>query len=306
MTLQGWYQVAYERDLHQVLTPAQVGEVLLVLVSSSAGVRAFQGICPHRGAHLAHGGKLMSNNTILCPFHHFAIGLDDFSVDCFKIRQFSTLVIGGLVFVRIAESYESESYENGLEQLLTKLDESACFIPGFMMELQAPAELVIENAFDSMHFQPVHNIYNNPHLTQLPSEDGEFSASGIFVLPASPWQKTQSPEKTLQIPYRAQAFSPGLVISAMAGNHPYWVITSATPIDSTSCIIRLSIAVPVADHTPPDPHLCQYLLQQCRAGIEKDRLIWENMQFDAPPQTVPEDVLILAFREYCQSFSEAS
>src|SRR5690349_2576663 len=60
MYSKGWFQVAFERDLAGDLTPASIGTVRLVLARMASGVRAFAADCPHRGAHLALGGRLDS------------------------------------------------------------------------------------------------------------------------------------------------------------------------------------------------------------------------------------------------------
>src|SRR5689334_9118972 len=58
MIYNGWYQVAFERDLTADVTPANIGTHPLALVRTETGVRAVDGVCPHRGAHLGYGGKL--------------------------------------------------------------------------------------------------------------------------------------------------------------------------------------------------------------------------------------------------------
>lgn len=300
MLLHGWYQVAFERDLNSPLVPVLVGETPVLLVRNAETVRAFDGICPHRGANLAIGGQLLEN-AILCPFHHFKISLVSSSTGQFCLQEFPTLMVGGLVFVRL-----SSQFENGLTQLLSDLDQSAYFIPGFTTSIDAPAELIIENAFDGLHFQPVHGTYNCPKLTRLNSQWGEFRASSLFELPPSPWQKAHPASTQMQVPYVAQAFSPGVVVSSMAGKHPYQVITSATPTSTTSSIVRLSIVVSAHQQASPEPDLCRYLLQQCKAGIEKDRVIWENMKIDTPCQFDDQDDIVKAFQAYCQSFRETS
>ena len=142
----GWYQVAFEGELREKLTATKIGALPLVLVRDFNGVRAFDAICPHRGAHLAYGGKL-DRNVIICPFHGRRISLDQDSECRFKIRGYRTLAIGGLSFVLL-----DERHENGFSALLERLNETHFFVQGFTVTALAPAELVIENGFDRLHF----------------------------------------------------------------------------------------------------------------------------------------------------------
>ena len=54
----GWYQAACEQDLGEGLTPVSFGSRRLMAVKRDGTVRVFDAVCPHRGASLAHGGKL--------------------------------------------------------------------------------------------------------------------------------------------------------------------------------------------------------------------------------------------------------
>src|SRR4051794_27985129 len=94
----GWHQVAFERELRETLTPVSIGNVPLVLVRGPNGIQAVDAICPHRGAHLAYGGRVDAD-TIICPFHGHRIGLGAASECHYQVRTYQTLSISGLVFV---------------------------------------------------------------------------------------------------------------------------------------------------------------------------------------------------------------
>lgn len=54
----GWTQVAFRRDLRDGLNVVNIGKRPVLLVRTEAGVEAYRGTCPHRGASLGHGGRL--------------------------------------------------------------------------------------------------------------------------------------------------------------------------------------------------------------------------------------------------------
>src|SRR4051812_7091142 len=79
----GWYQVTFERDLTGDVTPAAMAGARLVLVRTARGLLAADAVCPHRGAHLALGGRL-DGESIVCPMHGYRISLGGPSDGAFR------------------------------------------------------------------------------------------------------------------------------------------------------------------------------------------------------------------------------
>lgn len=293
----GWFKVAFERDLKETLTPAAIGTTRLVLVRTEAGIRAYHADCPHRGAHLAYGGRLYQE-SIVCPFHGYRIGLGcEEEPHGFQVRAFPTLVVGGLIFVRL-----STAYENGLTAALEQLAESHFFVPGFEMHVRAPAPLIVENGFDNRHFRAVHHIETD-HFEVREASEGSLCVESVFAFPETPWLKGSSGERFIRAPFVAHAYSPCLIVSHLSGASPYTVITGATPTPEGGTVIRLSLALPTASYgNPPPAQFYQYLLEMSRNGLEDDRLMWDNLSPTAPHRYVGPDAAVMAFQHYCRRF----
>ncbi len=296
MERQGWYQVAFERDLAEELTAAAVGSAPLALLRSPDGIRAFDAVCPHRGANLACNGRV-ADGEFVCPFHGYRVGLGRDSADGYGAREYPALSAGGLVFVRL-----SEEHECGLPRLLEELSRSYQLIPGFETQVRAPAEIVIENGFDSAHFRTVHGIQNEPEFSLLAEPAGALVVEGAFEYPLPPWQRGEGGQGAVRVPYVARAFSPFLAVTHLGGNNPYWVITGATPTQDGSCIVRLSVALPRAAGDAAAAVFSHHLLHYSRAGLEQDRLLWENLSPAARPRFTRRDAAVLAFRKFCRAF----
>jgi 3-ketosteroid 9alpha-monooxygenase subunit A len=294
----GWYLAAFEGDLKVPLTPVHIGDAPLMLVCDGQTVRAFDAVCPHRGANLAIGGRL-DRDAVICPFHGRRITLREQPVGGYCVREYPVLGYGGMFFVRC-----SDAHENGLETLLEKLVEDHVFFPCFAMEVRARADLVTENAFDESHFRPVHGVRTDPFQTyQTPG--GALVAETSFEMPVNAWQMGDGRGSLVRVPFTAHAFSPHLVATHLGGAHPYWAITGATPVPGGSCVVRFSVALPSGRdpmHPRPSPERVRYLAQQSRGGIEQDQVVWENLQPPAQPRYGPEDVAVVAFRDYCRQF----
>jgi 3-ketosteroid 9alpha-monooxygenase subunit A len=296
-TYASWYQVAFATDLSSTITLVRVGALGLLLLTHSEGkVQAFGSTCPHRGANLALGGVL-DGDAIICPFHGFRIKLGSEYGERFCVPEFSTMSAGGLIFVRLGNGPD-----HGFMARMKALEQSCGVVPGFTMSASVDHAMVIENAYDGAHFRAVHKVRNEPRIDLSEGAGGELIGSGSFRVPRSSWQRGAHPGEDVVVPFIARAYSPGIVVFEMGGNHPYTVITSATPTE-TGCVIRLSLAVPRGeDGALPDERLCQYLIAQSRKGLEADRVIWESLSPDHPDHWTEHDEGVMGFRRFCLRF----
>jgi phenylpropionate dioxygenase-like ring-hydroxylating dioxygenase large terminal subunit len=295
----GWFQIAFDSDVTSDVSATSIGPRKLVIVRTPEGVRVADAICPHRGANLAFGG-LYRQGALLCPFHGHRIALGSVSAPQYCVREYKTASLGKLLFVQL-----SEHEDNGFARKMAVLSSETMLVPGFSLKVRAAPDIVIENAFDQTHFGPVHGIKVEGSFRMLPSQCGEFAVEGVFTLPPSNWQRTQTEEHAGRVDFVARAFSPGLVVSELTGPHPYTVITAATPCSDGSCIIRLSLGIPLPEAATPDrDSLIEFLLRRSRSGLDRDRVVWEHMSPGISPQYMDADETVVAFRHFCVRFTE--
>src|SRR6266513_2805082 len=101
MYLHGWYQIAFERELADGLTPLHFGQLRLMALKQNGSIRILDATCPHRGAHLAYGGKLCGDHVV-CAFHGEKIHLGKInSESC--VRDYACHAGDGMVFVRLSD-----------------------------------------------------------------------------------------------------------------------------------------------------------------------------------------------------------
>lgn len=292
----GWFQLANISDIPVGISGANVGELHLAIVKTEDKVAVYPAYCPHRGAHLPTGGQLVGDQCIRCPFHHYQIGLDIESVDGFKLNRLPDLQISGLLFVRL-----SEQFENGLTSKLNDLLQDHVFIPGFSLDINASAELVIENGFDGKHFPAVHGISTEP-FTIAEGAGGTLEVQSTFHVPNETWFITKQGDRTRPVTYEGLGFSPGVFLSVMGGAKPYAVLSTATP-HAEGCTYRITLLLPRATYgDSPDPVFVQQLLAYSREGLEKDQEIWRNINADVVPGFTDEDECVLAFQRFCRDF----
>jgi nitrite reductase/ring-hydroxylating ferredoxin subunit len=299
----GWYQLAFERDLTPPLTPLSFGGRALMAVWSptSGPPRILDAVCPHRGAHLARGGRL-AGEVIVCPFHAYRIGLGKESRDGFCVREYRSLLRGGGLFARLSDRDEVD-FPEALEALAA----GHTFVPGFEMTARTTIDVVIENGFDNAHFRSVHGLMSLPELAVRTGPFGELLAEGHFEIPRTGWYEPPGAEsRNLRARYVAHAFSPGVFLAELEGDPPYRyrILTTASPAEAPrECTIRLTLLLPQdPGGAGDDERFVQELIEHSRAGLEQDRLIWDHLAPGHVPQLTAADQAAAAFAEFCRRF----
>lgn len=292
----GWFQVAFELEIPEGLSAVSIGNQRLILLRVGEKLRAFAGDCPHRGASLACGGRLLHDDSIICPFHGYRIGLGKINKNLFSVQEYPLLSFGGMVFVQIS----SDPYDKGWPQYAERFVAENVFINGFELRIQAPMETVIENAFDQHHFFAVHGIPTD-HFEVHHGEFGELIVKSTFYLPTIASESNNKEAAATQ--YRAIVISPGLSAVELKGTSNYMVITGATDIGNGECIIRLTLAFPKSQFGDAVPaEVYEPLLKHSRRGLEQDQVIWESLTSSIIPDWTLDDASVLTFFKFCETF----
>jgi len=149
----GWYQIAFERDLQADVSSVPVGDRRLLIVRSGGEINVYDAVCPHRGADLGVGGKLLDPRVLTCPYHGHRIALGGEGGGPYCVAKYPSLVRSGLIFALVGD------FEVGkLPDMLDYLERTHKIFAGFTKTIKVPPEMVIENAFDWAHFPPVHDV----------------------------------------------------------------------------------------------------------------------------------------------------
>jgi len=278
-----------------------------LIVRHQGQINVFDATCPHRGADLGVGGKLVSARVVTCPYHGHRIALGGDGNGPYCVRQYPALVRGGLIFALIGD------FEPGkLPEMLDDIERTRSIFPGFTKTIKVPPQMVIENAFDWAHFGPVHKVLKVEHGPPT-VEDGVFTAATTLRVGPSMWQGTGGDQQAddeatwIDVPLLARAYSPNLTITQVAvggGDHPHIVIASAVPMLDGTSTIRLSVALPRPAEGEEAPRaLADLILKWEDMGLEQDRPVWENLALDIDPRYTAEDANVLQYRQFCERFS---
>jgi nitrite reductase/ring-hydroxylating ferredoxin subunit len=289
---EGWYLLALTPELDGEITPLSVGTRALLAVRDDADrIRVFDAYCPHRGAHLGYGGKLVGG-CVICPFHGRRIRLGT-GAGRMAVREYHTLRCGEAVFVRLADN---PSDERGFERAMRELTERRPLVAAVTQAVRVPTDLVVENAFDVDHFGAVHGVPRTVGMHISPGESGELVIDGEFETRVPPWQRPAG--GIVRSRFLARAFSPSVVVTALgAEGEAHLVVTGATP-SADGSIARIAIGV-----AGGEPATVDGLVAGARRAIIQDATVWDHLDLSAAAQLDSRDRQVIVFRRFCATFA---
>ncbi|MFG2983207.1 Rieske 2Fe-2S domain-containing protein [Streptomyces sp. NPDC048258] len=290
----GWYLPAFLSELTQDVSPLDIGDRRLVAVRSGGAVRVFDADCPHRGAHLGHGGQL-ADGCLVCPFHGLRVSLGGADPKR-SVREHQVIVAGDALFVRLSDE---PGDDRGFTRAIAELSDTHPLVPAVTEPMRAPAELVVENAFDTDHFTALHKVYAVRGMAHHLGDDGELVMDGEFPMPASPWQGGGRPDGGGYVPrFYARAFSPHVVVTLFGPpEQAHAIVTAAVPDAAGGCVVRVAIGVREGHEGD-----LSMLIAGSKRALAEDLAVWEHLNPRAVPNYGPRDAGVAAFRAFCAGF----
>lgn len=275
----GWYLAAHASEVEKGVRPLSFGSQRWLSVREGDRINVFDATCPHRGAHLGHGGRL-DGDCLICPFHGRRVGLGE-SRRLYHVAEHPSLLLGDLLFVRFGTEPEAE---HGFTQAITTYAGERDLIEVLRKEVEISGEVVIENAFDAEHFESLHHMKGTAQFRIAPSEDGELALSGTIG-------------RAGEVGFFARAFSPTLVISELQFRQRTQVIITGTVPTATGCTVRMGYAV-----RPEDAQLAPYWALGTKAGFLQDLAVWNYLDEHMTPLLGSADEPLRAFGEFVARF----
>ena len=165
----GWYRVADEVDVldGKPLPVTALGEELIVFRGRDSGrVAVLDAHCPHMGAHLGAGGKVLGD-CVVCPFHEWTFDAEGRVADVpwldepprkVRLQQWPTRIVHGMIWIyydagdpgRGQPPYEPEPVPDIADGTLVRRGEhKARDVAMHLVEFA-------ENSVDFQHFSRLH------------------------------------------------------------------------------------------------------------------------------------------------------
>jgi len=298
----GWFAVAWSRDLD----PGQVERVRcfddeLVLFRTRAGqAKVLSAYCPHLGAHLAEGGRVIGD-SVRCPFHGWQF--DGTTGECVEIpyckriptrarvRAWPVVERNRMIMVWHHAEGKPPTWE---VPVVTQLDD-ADWADARTFDIEVPVHMqdMAENNLDPVHFHYVHGMASVPDCEIEYQDDGRFLRAVSHLE-----QETQF--GTFEMTLVRDTWGLGLssVESRGIPGVGLFMFSSTTPVDRRNTISRWLLmatknAIDVAG---------EEWFSGITDGVMDDWRVWTNKAHVANPVFCEGDTFLAEFRRWTKQF----
>lgn len=310
----GWYAVAYSTDLAvgEVKPIEYVGREMVLFRTESGTPKIVDAYCPHLGAHLGHGGKVVGD-TIACPFHGWQFNGEGY---CEEVPYAKNMppkadgkqVLGAYPTVEKNQIIWVWYHPEGVAPLFEVID-----VPEVSDEdwgelqfhdwiVNTHIQETAENAADAAHFRYVHNAQNVPigevthdgyqrhaHFemkTPAIDEDGNIDETG------TKWKDSYLDTSNN---------GPGQTWQRFTGFFETIMMGSITPISQNQLHMRFAFSQHKA-LSDMQKVMAQAMIDDICMQVQQDMPIWNNKIYKPEPILCDGDGPINQYRKWFGQF----
>jgi nitrite reductase/ring-hydroxylating ferredoxin subunit len=314
----GWYIIATSTELkpYEILSKTFMGEEIVLFRTESGKVSAMYAYCPHLGAHLGLGGKIVGEN-IKCPFHHFEF---DVTGTCVKTGyntpppkcKTSTWLIqekNGLLIIW------HDAKKNSPEWEIPELDWTDWSpLISDNLQLKSHPQESSENSVDVGHFSIVHG-YEAVRIIQEPFVEGAF-LKGRYGFEREGFLGRYSKKVKAEFEFTVM----GLGCSFVEAEVPELGIKTrhfvfACPIDVENTRITIALSMKKLDN-PAKIHpllklvpykilqsiILHFAFKNYRKDVMQDFFVWGSKKYIPHPALAKGDGPVGLYRRYVKQF----
>jgi phenylpropionate dioxygenase-like ring-hydroxylating dioxygenase large terminal subunit len=296
----GWFGIGYSDDVESeaVMPVEYFGRDLVVFRGEDGGVRVLDAHCPHLGAHLGYGGKVVGN-TVRCPFHAWRFGDGGKCEDIpyakripakAKIRAWDVCEQNGLIF--IWHHAEGRPAEAGIPAIEEYGAEGWGDYTRARWKVKSRMYDMGENPVDAQHFKYLHGGVA-PDFRQV--DDGRGGIRNVADL------GMPTPRGEIQGSITSESYGPGFGIVHVRGVLHTIIVMANTPIDEEHVDVRFSYLQPRTDD-PKLQRLGNAMIEELKRQMEADIPIFEHKKYLTRPLLLPEDGPIAAYRRNARKY----
>lgn len=308
-----WYAVAWSSEVPSGLAvPVRAfGRELVAFRSGSGAVHVLDAYCPHMGAHLGHGGRVVDDH-LQCPFHGWRFSTDGRCTaaptakklpTCAPLGTWPVRELHGRVWVWFSSVGAAPAWS--LPEVL--LDPGRKWAASGELERTFPShpQDIVENAVDPLHFLFIHGmtellesetVYQEHSLrTRLRVRTGSkrFGFPGIAL----------SGTVTVNIyGMGLQTIETVMVADKLGLHSSTLVVEGITPRDAGTASLLIDLHM-VPLRMPGVTWLAQRaFLKAVAFDVDADVQIWTNRRYLPRPLLTSADGEIARYRQWARSF----
>ena len=299
----GWFQVGWPSDVAVGETKAvrYFGRHLVWWRDAEGAAHVQDAFCPHLGAHLGHGGKVVGCE-IACPFHGWRynaagantlIPYSERTNGKAKLGTYPVVERNGLTLVWYHPDGAEPLWEipeipefndaDGFTEMVTRT-----------YQIEAPWQDLAENGVDSAHFRYVHNTAEVPVLDSYETDGPTTKMRST--------QKFPTPRGVVDGRIDADQIGPGFSIVRFSGIVDTYLMGCNTPIEANSCEMRFNFCVRRMGDDSFASTVGDAFVAEIDRQVREDKPIWENKAFLVRPALADNDGPFTKFRKWAAQF----
>lgn len=300
----GWFAVEFSRELREgdVRPIHYCGEDMVLFRTRSGQARVLDAYCPHLGAHIGYGGRVMGE-TVRCPFH--AWQFDGTTGDCThipycdrvpataKLRSWDVQEKNGFIWIWYHSEGEAPSWDFPSKPVFEGADDEWAEPRAFEKILEAHIQDTHENNNDPVHFLYVHGA------AEIPESEIRFTPDSTHYRITST-HEADYPNGTFQMTFHRDSWGLGLNCMDMQGipGAGLMMFAATTPIDANRVHSRwlLTATRNMVDLAGEE------FMKNITEGIEQDLDIWKHKVHRANPVLCEADRYLADYRKWVRQF----
>lgn len=288
-----------ELAVGEIISLPYFGTKLMAYRGEDGTARIMDAFCPHLGADIAAGGKVIGT-SVQCPFHHWRFGEDGACVEipyCDRIPKKAALAPwpcverNGMLFVWHDAAGGAPEFD--VPELPNHSDEKWTRWAHSKIRIKTHSREIVENVVDVGHFSPVHgteiDVFENTFDGHLAIQE----ASGTA------YPRGGGVDKFSNI---ATYYGPGFQISAMEGYMHSMLVNAHTMIDDNTLDLRFGVTVRPREGFEVTDEILNKYVENLTAGFLEDVQIWENKMYRDRPMLCADDGPIGKLRRWYAQF----
>jgi len=300
-----WFMLLYSNELAagEVKPLHYLNRELVAFRDASGAARVFDAHCPHLGAHLGHGGKVVGD-TLQCPFHGWRF---DGSGRCVQVpyadkvparaavKSWPVCERNGAIFVWHHDQGAAPDFEVPLIPQYGDPEWTSQWQRYDWVVKTAPQE-IMENAIDWPHFHQV-------HLMDMPDQRSHKFDGKMFFWNVGTKKRVQTMGVEDTFYMEAQNWGLGYMFLSYSGMFATALHTGLTPIDAETTHFRTAIIGRKDGRSEEETvQLLRAYMDDQSLAIEQDFAIWQTKKFRPRPLLCDGDGPIGEYRRWARQF----
>lgn len=297
----GWFQVAYADEVKpgDVLPLRYFGRHLVLYRTESGELSLLDAHCPHLGAHLGHGGKVIGEK-IECPFHAWCFNPEGKCIEVpyakrvppkARLGKWKLCETAGMVMAWHHAKGEEPQWE--LPEIPEYQHDDWSEQTRRRWKIRSRNQEMAENAVDSAHFRYVHGTSN------MPTSKGEVKDHILRVYSDT---GMETPQGKVDGSVESLSYGFGFAVVRFKGLAETLLCNSVTPIDEDNVDVRFAFQVKKMGGADITKGVGKAFIAEIERQLHQDIPIWENKIQWEKPLLCDGDGPIAMFRKWSHQF----